>query len=232
MKTNANGYHGYRFPRDIISHGVWLYHRFCLSFRDVEELLAKRGIIVSYETIRQWCWKFGPEYARNLKRRQGRLGDVWHLDEVFVKIRGERHYLWRAVDQDGDVIDILVQRYRNARAATRFFRKLLKGQESQSWQLVTDKLKSYGAARRSIMPSVDHNTVRYGNNRAEVSHQPTRQQERQMRGFKSAGQARLFLSVHRVIQNLFRLGRHRLRSENYRLLRARSFEAWSAATGV
>ncbi len=174
MKTIVDGYHGYRFPPEIIGHGVWLYHRFCLSFRDVEELLAKRGIIVSYETIRQWCRKFGPEYARNLKRRQGRLGDVWHLDEVFVKIRGERHYLWRAVDQDGDVIDILVQRYRNARAATRFFRKLLKGQESKPWQLVTEKLKSYGAGRRSIMPSVDHNTVRYGNNRAEVSYQPTR----------------------------------------------------------
>ncbi len=232
MKTNASIYRGYRFPPEIISHGVWRYHRFALSFRDVEELLAKRGIIVSYETIRQWCRKFGPEYARKLKRRQGRLGDVWHLDEVFVKIRGERHYLWRAVDQDGDVIDILVQRYRNARAATRFFRKLLKGQESKPWQLVTDKLKSYGAARRSIMPTVDHNMVRYGNNRAEVSHQPTRQRERQMRGFKSAGQAQRFLSVHGVIQNFFRLGRHRLRSENYLLLRARSFEAWGAVTGT
>ena len=128
MKTKATSYHGYRFPPEIISHGVWLYHRFCLSFRDVEELLAKRGVLVSYETIRQWCRKFGPEYARKLKRCQGRLGDIWHLDEVFVKIRGERHYLWRAVDQGGDVIEILVQRYRNARAAKRFFRKLLKGQ--------------------------------------------------------------------------------------------------------
>ena len=141
MKTNSINYRGYRFPPEIISHGVWLYHRFCLSFRDVEELLAKRGTIVSYETIRQWCRKFGPEYARKLKRRQGRLGDIWHLDEVFVKIRGERHYLWRAVDQDGDVIDVLVQRHRNARAAERFFRKLLKGQGSTPWQLVTDKLK-------------------------------------------------------------------------------------------
>ncbi len=104
MKTNAKSYRGYRFPPEIISHGVWLYHRFALSFRDVEELLAKRGIIVSYETVRQWCRKFGPEYARKLKRRQGRLGDIWHVDEVFMKIRGERHYLWRAVDQDGDVI--------------------------------------------------------------------------------------------------------------------------------
>ena len=152
MKTKANRYRGYRFPPEIISHSVWLYHRFSLSFRDVEELLAKRGIIVSYETIRQWCRKFGPEYAWNLKRRKGRLGDVWHLDEVFVTIRGVRHYLWRAVDQDGDVIDILVQRHRNVRAAKRFFRKLLKGQESTPWKLVTDQLRSYSAAHRNSCP--------------------------------------------------------------------------------
>jgi putative transposase len=232
MKTNTNGYRGYRFPREIISHSVWLHHRLSLSFRDFEELLAKRGIFVSYETIRQWCRKFGPEYARNLRRRQGRLGDVWHLDEVFVKIGGERHYLWRAVDQDGDLIDILVQRYRNARAAIRFFRKLLKGQGSTPWRLVTDKLKSYGAAHRMTMPGVNHNTAQYENNRAEVSHQPTRQRERQMRRFKSADQAQRFLSVHGGILNFFRFARHQMCSENYRLLRARSFKEWSAATGA
>ncbi len=232
MKTNANCYRGYRFPPEIIGHGVWLYHRFCLSFRDVEELLAKRGIIVSYETIRQWCRKFGPVYARRLKRRQGRRGDVWHLDEVFVKIRGKRHYLWRAVDQDGDVIDILVQQYRNARAAKRFFRKLLKGQGITPWRLVTDKLRSYAAAHRSVMPSVAHDTRQYANNRAEVSHQPTRQRERQVRRFKSAGKAQRFLSVHGVVQNLFRLGRHHLRSAHYRLLRSRSFHVWIEVTGV
>ena len=232
IQTKEISYRGYRFPREIISHGVWLYHRFSLSLSDVEELLAKRGVIVSYETVRQWCRKFGPEYARKLKHRQGRLGDMWHPDEVFVKIRGERHYLWRAVDEEGDVIDILVQRYRNARAAKRFFRKLLKGQERTLRQLVTDKLKSYGAARRSMMPSVEHNTARYANNRAEVSHQPTRQRERQMRRFKSPGQAQRFLSVHGVIQNCFRLGRHLLRPEHYRVLRSRSFEAWSAATAT
>jgi putative transposase len=230
MRTTTNGYHGYRFPREIISHSVWLYHRFSLSFRDVEELLAKRGILVTYETIRQWCRKFGPEYARQLKRRQGRLGDVWHLDEVFVNIQGKRHFLWRAVDQDGDVIDILVQRHRDTKAARRFFRKLLKGQGSEPWQLVTDKLRSYAAAHRSVMPSVAHDTRQYANNRAEVSHQPTRQRERLMRRFKSAGQAQRFLSVHGVVQNLFRLGRHHLRSVNYRLLRDRSFNEWSAAT--
>jgi putative transposase len=232
MKTTSTNYRGHRFPIEIISHGVWLYYRFSLSLRDVEELLAKRGITVTHETIRQWCRKFGPEYARRLKRREGRLGDVWHLDEVFVKIGGGRHYLWRAVDQDGDVIDILVQQYRNARAAKRFFRKLLKGQGSKPWQLVTDKLRSYGAAHRSIMPSVDHNTERYANNLAEVSHQPTRQRERHMRGFKSASQAQRFLSVHGVIRNLFNIGRHQLSSTNYRLLRERSFKEWSAATAA
>ena len=151
-------------------------------------------------------------------------------DEVSVKIGGKWHYLWRAVDQDGDGIDILVQRYRNARAAKRFFRKYLKGQGGTPWQLVTDKLRSYGAAHRTIMPSVDHNRDRYANNRAEVSHQPTQRRERQMRGFKSAGQAQRFLSVHRVIRNLFNLGRHHLSSGNYRLLRERSFKEWNAAT--
>jgi putative transposase len=132
MKTKLSSYRGYRFPHEIISHAVWLYHRFCLSFRDVEDLLAQRGITVSYETIRQWCRKlFGIEYARTLRRRQGRLGDTWHLDELFVTIQGQRQYLWRAVDQDGDVIDILVQPCRDQRAAERFFRKLLKGQERE-----------------------------------------------------------------------------------------------------
>ena len=138
MNENAPCYRGYRFPAEIISHAVWLYHRFCLSFRDVEDLLAERGVTVSYEAIRLWCLKFGPEYARGLKRRQGRLGDTWHLDEVFVTIQDERQYLWRAVDQDGDVIDILVQPRRDRKAAKRFFRKLLKGLCRVPGRLVTD----------------------------------------------------------------------------------------------
>ncbi len=154
MNANPPSYRGYRFPAEIISHAVWLYYRFCLSFRDVEDLLAERGVIVSYETIRQWSRKFGLEYARKLKRREGRLGDTWHLDELFVKIKGELQYLWRAVDQDGDVLDILVQPRRNRRAAERFFRKLLKGQGREPWRLVTDKLRSYGAAHRTVIPSV------------------------------------------------------------------------------
>ena len=232
MKCRRSPYYGHRFPPEIISHSVWHYYRFCLSFRDVEDLLAKRGIIVSYETIRQWCLKCGPEYARQLKRRQSHLGDTWFLDEVFVTINCERQYLWRAVDQDGDVIDILVQSRRNRRAAERFFRKPLKGQGRVPFRLVTDRLKSYGAALRTIMPSVNHDTGRYGNNRAEVSHQPTRQRERQMRRFKSARQAQLFLSVHGVVLNLFRLGRHRLKSVHHRMLRTRSFSIWEAVTAA
>ena len=227
MNTDPQRYHRHRFPPEIISHAVWLYYRFCLSLRDVEDLLAERGVIVSYEAIRGWCAKFGPEYARRARRRHGQLGDTWFLDEVFVTIQGQRHYLWRAVDQDGDVIDILVQRYRNARAAKRFFRKLLKGQGMEPRRLVTDKLGSYAAAHRSGMSSVVHDTRRWANNLAEVSHQPTRQRERQMRRFKSAGQAQRFLSVHGAVRNLFNLGRHRLRAGNYRLLRGRAFAVWT-----
>jgi putative transposase len=198
MNDPAAIYKGHRFPPEIISHAVWLYYRFSLSFCDVEDLLAQRGIVVSYETIRQWCEKFGPGYAAKLKRRRGRLGDTWRLDEVFVTIRGQRQYLWRAVDQDGDVIGILVQARRGGRAARRFFRKLLKGQGCEPRRLVTDKLRSYGAAHRVVMPSVVHDTTQYANNRAEVSHQPTRRRERQMQRFKSAAHAQRFLGRPRI----------------------------------
>ena len=230
MKSDKPCYCGYQFPPEIISRAVWLYYRFCLSFRDVEDLIAERGITVSYETIRQWCRKFGTEYAQKLKQREGQLGDTWFLDELFVTIQGKRHYLWRAVDQDGDVIDILVQPRRDRRAAERFFQKLLKGQGTEPLRLVTDKLRSYGAAHRTVMRSVRHDTRQYANNRAEVSHQPTRQRERQMRRYKSPGQAQCFLSVHGVIQNLFRVGRHLTSSDNHRTLRDRSFGVWRQVT--
>ena len=230
MKTTAVSYHGYRFPPEIISHAVWLYHRFSLSLRDAEDLLAQRGITVSYETIRAWCRTFGPEYARALRRRRGPMGDTWHLDELFVTIQGQRQYLWRAVDEDGDTIDILLQSRRNRRAAERFFRKLLKGQGREPRRLITDKLRSYSAAHRTIMSSVIHSTKQYENNRAEVSHQPTRQRERQMRRFKSSAQAQRFLSVHGLVLNLFRVGRHVLHAANHRLLRARSFMVWHEVT--
>ena len=230
MQTLTPSYRGHRFPVEIIAHSVWLYHRFGLSFRDVEDLLASRGVIVTHETVRQWCRKFGGHYARRLRKKAGRLGDIWFLDEVFVKIRGERHYLWRAVDQDGDTIDILVQRRRNRRAAKRFFRMLLKGQRSAPMRLVTDKLGSYRAAHRELMPSVPHETRRYANNRAEVSHQPTRQRERQMRRFKSVAHAQRFLPVQSAVLNLFRLSRHRLRSVHHRILRQRAFGVWAEVT--
>jgi len=199
------------------------------QFREVEELLAERGLIVTYETVRQWCQKFGPDYARKLKKRQGRLGDTWYIDEVFVTIQGQRHYLYRAVDQDGDVIDILVQRRRNQRAAERFFRRLLKAQGCEPRWLVTDKLRSYDAVHRTIMPTVTHLNHVYANNRAEVSHEPTRQRERHMRRFFSPTQAQRFLTLHGLTQNLFRLGRHLMQAVNYRILRTRSFQVWKEA---
>ena len=162
MTSEAPSYHGYRFPPLIISHAVWLYHRFCLSFRDAEDLLAQRGITVSYEMIRQWCRTFGPAYARSLRCRQGRVGDTWYLDELFVNIQGEQQYVWRAVDQDGDVIDLLVQSRRDRRAAARFFRTLLKGQGRAPRRLVTDQLRSYAAAHRTAIAVGDaqHPAVR------------------------------------------------------------------------
>jgi len=229
MKTKSPSYQRYRFPSEIITHAIWLYHRFCLSFREVEELLAERGITVTYETVRQWCQKFGPDYARKLKKRQGRLGDTCHIDEVFVTIQGQRQYLWRAVDQDGDVIDILVQRRRNQQAAERFFRRLLKAQGREPRWLVTDKLRSYDAAHRTIMPTVEHLNQSYANNRAEVSHQPTRQREYHMRGFSSSTHAQRFLTLHGLTQNLFRLGRHLMQAVNYRLLRTQAFQVWQDA---
>jgi putative transposase len=214
----------------VISHAVWCYHRFGLSFRDVEDRLAERGITVTYETIRQWCLTFGLDYARRLRRSRGRMGDTWHWDEVFVKIRGRQQYLWRAVDEDGDVIDILVQSRRNQRAAARFFRTLLMSQGREPRRLITDKLGSYSAAHRTAMPSVVHRTRQYENNRSEVSYQPTRHRERQMRRFKSAAHLQRFASVHGVVQNLFRVGPHLLRAAHHRLLRAQTFLAWNAVT--
>ncbi|MGH8069288.1 MAG: IS6 family transposase [Candidatus Entotheonellia bacterium] len=209
-------YKNHRAPAEIISHGIWLYFRFCLSYRDVEELLFARGIIVTYEAIRQWCRKFGQQYANQLRSRRPLRGDKWHLDEVFLTIRGERHYLWRAVDQDGHVLDILVQSRRDKKAATKFFRKLLKRCQCAPRIIITDKLKSYGAAKRELLPGVEHRQHRYLNNRAENSHQPTRQRERRMQRFKSPGRAQRFLAAYGPIAQHFRPRRHRLSASAYR----------------
>jgi putative transposase len=225
-------YAGYRFPAEVISYAVYLYFRFPLSLRMVEEMLAFRGIEVSHETIRQWGLKFGQEFANIIRRRLPRPGDKWHLDEVVLKIAGKKHYLWRAVDQDGIVLDVLVQSRRDKKAAKRLLRKLLKRQCRAPRVMITDKLGSYGAAKKEIMPGVEHRQHKGLNNRAENSHQPTRRRERQMKRFKSAQHAQRFLSAHDQINNLFLLPRHRMTATNYRAERARAFEAWHDVCGI
>ncbi len=181
MKRSESLYKRHRFPPEIIQHAVWLYYRFNLSSRDIEDLLAERGIAVSYESIRLWCIKFGSKYARRLRRRHQGYGDTFFIDEVFVKIQGKQHYLWRAIDQDGEVVDVFLQARRDGKAATRFFKRLLKAHGGAPRKMVTDKLGSYGVAHRELHLDSIHDTSRYANNRAELSHQPTRVRERGMR---------------------------------------------------
>ncbi len=225
-------YAGYRFPAEVISHAVWLYFRFPLSLRMVDELLAARGIIVSYETVRQWARKFGQVFANHIRRRLPAAGDKWHLDEVVITISGVKHWLWRAVDQNGMVLDILVQSRRDTRAAKRLLCKLMKRQCRVPRVMITDKLASYGAAKREVMPSVEHRKHKGLNNRAENSHLPTRQRERQMKRFKSAGQAQRFLSAHDGINNLFQLRPHQVSATQYRAARTQAFQVWAEVTGV
>ena len=184
--------------------------------------MAERGIGVSYESIRLWCIKFGPKYARRLRRRHPGSGDSVFIDEVFVKIQGRQHYLWRAVDQDGEVVDVFLRRRRDGKAAKRFFKRLLRTSGSEPRRIVTDKLRSYGVAQRELVPDTIHDTSQYANNRAELSHQPTRVRERGMRRFKSTHQAQRFLSTHAAVYNLFNLGRHLISAKHYRVFRARS----------
>ncbi len=232
MTTCSNPYRGFRFPAEVIEHAVWLYHCFSLSLRDVETILAARGVVVSYESIREWGMRFGRLFANTLKWRMPRTGDKWFMDEVFLRIGGKLHYLWRAVDQDGNVLDILVQSRRSARAARRFFRKLLRGLQYAPRVIITDKLRSYAAARRGIMPGVEHQQSKYLNNRAEVSHQPTRRRERQMQRFKSARHAQCFLSTHSRIHSHFQLRRHRLTANQHRSARDAAFRTWRKVAGV
>ncbi|MFF3404603.1 IS6 family transposase [Streptomyces sp. NPDC002659] len=232
MESALPSYRGHRYPVEIISHCVWLYFRFPLSFREVEELMLERGVIVSYESIRRWCLKFGQAYANSLRRRRPRPGDKWHLDEVFIKVIGKRQYLWRAVDQDGNVLDILVQNRRDKAAARRFFRRLLKEIGSVPRVVVTDKLRSYGAAHREVMPSVEHRSHKGLNNRAENSHQPTRQRERAMKGFRSASGARRFLTAFSGISPHFRPRRHLRTAANHRAEMIIRFAIWDQVTGI
>jgi putative transposase len=225
-------YKRYRFPGEVISHTVWLYYRFQLSERDVEELLAERGVAVSYATIRRWCRRFGQLFADGVRRRRARSGDQWHLDEVQLKINGQRHWLWRAVDQEGVVLDILVQPRRNQAAAETFLRRLVEGQDYQPRVVVTDKLASYPLALRRVLPGAEHRRHKGLNNRAENSHRPTRRRERVLQRFKSPEHAQQFLSPFGSISDYFRLRRHLLPAPTYhRLLQTRS-ATWHEVAGL
>ncbi len=232
-----NTYKRRRFPPGIISYAVWLYYRFNLSRRRcagpfIEDLLAERGITVSYETIHLWCVKFGAIYTRHLKRKHRKhqgYGDTFYIDEVFIKINGKQHYLWRAVDQDGEVVDVYLQKKRDGAAAKRLFRRLLRNHGGEPRKIVTDELRSYGVAHRELISETIHSTKQYENDRAEQSHEATRVRERGMRRFKSVGQAQRFLGADAAVSNLFNLGRHLVRAEHYRNLRNSAFSEWCRA---
>ncbi|WP_046706517.1 IS6 family transposase [Streptomyces europaeiscabiei] len=232
MGSVSLSYKGHRYPVEVISYCVWLYFRFPLSFREVEELMLERGVVVSCETVRRWCARFGQAYAGALRRRQPRPGDRWHLDEVFIRINGRLQYLWRAVDQDGNVLDILVQNRRDKAAARRFFRRLMKRTHAVPGVIVTDRLRSYGAAHREVMPCVEHRQSKYLNNRAENSHQPTRQRERAMKGFRSAGGAQRFLSAFSGVPPHLRPRRHLMTAHDYRAEMTVRFAIREHITGV
>ena len=227
MSRTKTLYKRHRFPPEIIQYAVWLYHRFNLSQRDIEDLLAERNIVVSYESIRLWCNKFGRQYAKRLRRRHQGFGDTFFIDEVFVKIDGKQQYLWRAVDQDGEIVDVFLQARRDGKAAKRFFKRLLRTHQTEPRKIVTDKLRSYGVAHRELIPDTIHDTTQYAINRVELSHQPTRVREQGMRQFKSIRQAQRFLGAHAAVFNLFNLGRHLVSAEHYRFLRRDAFNRWS-----
>lgn len=220
-------YRRHRFPAEIIAHAVWLYYRFSLSFRDVEDLLAKRGIDVSFQTVSEWASKFGLRIAHQLRRRsRGNFADKWHFDEMVVSIKGKKYWLWRAVDANGYVLDDLLQRRRNRKAALRLMRKLLKGQGTAPRVMVTDKLRSYSAAKAELMPGVEHRSHKGLNNRAENSHLPLRRRERRMMRFKSVRQCQRFVSAHGQIANLFHLHRKHLTAADHRQLRNHAVTTW------
>ena len=219
-------YARHRFPPVIIQHAVWLYFRFALSYRDVEDMLAERGIDASYETVRRWVLKFGRIYAERIRRRRPQPSERWHLDEVFLKIGGKTVYLWRAVDDEGEILDVLVQRKRDRKAALKLLRKLLKRQGYVPDSIVTDRLRSYSAALRDLAPADRHVTGGRSNNRAEVSHQPTRRRERQQLRFKSPGSAQRFLTPHAAMANHFNVQRHLISRRTLKTLRAETLADW------
>jgi len=225
-------YKRHRFPPQIIAHAVWLYFRFPLSLRLVEEMLLERGIVVSYETIRRWALKFGPAYTRRLGRKAPSRRDIWHLDEVVVTISGKKHWLWRAVDQDGYVLDEVVQTRRDTKAAKRLLKRLLRKQGCPPRRMITDKLGSYAAAQRQIMPEVEHRSHKGLNNRAENSHLPFRRRERVMQGFRSPRHLQRFVSVFSAVRNLF-VPPHSHRSAlAMRLHRLNAMAEWRAMANI
>ncbi len=223
-------YRRHRFHPNIIGRAVWLYFRFTMSFQDVEDLLAERGIDVSHETVRLWVLKFGRAYARRISKRRDPAFDVWHLDEALVNIGGKQMCLWRAVDADSAVMDVLVQKCRNKRAAVKFMRKLLRNQGLRPTRIVTDNLKSYGAAFRDLRLSHIRKTGHRLNNRAESSHVPIRRRERKMQCFKSQKSAQRFLSAHGPIYNLFNVHRHLISRRTLRIFRNQAMEEWQVMT--
>ena len=223
-------YSRHRFPSGIIQHAVWLYARFTLSYRDVEDLLAERGLDISYETVRRWFLKFGQPIARNLRSSRPTPNDIWHLDEIVVVIRGRRHFLWRAVDSEGEVLDFLVQPKRNAKAALKLMKKLLKKQGFAPIQIVTDKLKSHHKAFRTLGLTAEHIDNKRSNNRAENSHLPVRRRERKMQKFKSPGSAQRFLNIHSATYNSFYLQRHLINRSRLKEYRAEAFDLWITAS--
>lgn len=225
----SGAFKGHRFPSEIIAYAVWAYFRFPMSLRDVEDLLAERGIIVSYETIRKWVSKFGRRYANAVRKDRPEPSDKWHLDEVVLPIRGKKYWLWRAVNSNGDVLDILVQSRRNKQAADKFFRKLFK-QFGIPRVVITDKLKSYSAALKKLAPGIDHRSHKGLNNRSEGSHRPTRKREKIMGRFKSPGHAQRFLADHDQVQTVFRPRRHTLSARSYRHARSDAHSIWHDIT--
>ena len=232
MQTEKTSYKRHRFPPQIIAHAVWLYVRFNLSLREVEELMLERGVDVSYETIRRWTVKFGPLITHVLRRRQPRPGDVWHLDEVVVKIAGRSYWLWRAVDQHGVVLEEILQSKRNKRAAKRLLVKLMKRWGVMPKRIITDKLRSYGAAKREVAPGLDHWSHKGLNNRAENSHLPFRKRERAMQGFRSLGGLQRFVSIHSATRNCFSVPARRRSALTIRYHRLEALEAWKSAANV
>ncbi len=230
MTPEPTTYPGHRFPAEIIHHAVWLYHVFSLSLRDVELILAERGIAVAHESIRRWRLTFGQDFASRLRRRRPRPGNTWHLDEAFLRIGGKLQYLRRAVDRHGVVLDILVQGRRNASAAKRFFKRLLHGLRYKPRRLVTDGLRGYGAAEREVLPEVRHRASRHLNNRAEDSQEPARRRERQVQRFGSAEQAQRLLPAHGMIYGHFRPRRHLMTADQHRRARDKAFRVWRQET--